>query len=261
MVKFNSKNGDISYKHDRIVRVISSFKDGTASTGTGFFVNGNRNVLTCWHVISGIDLKILKNTSEFQQSAQATESEKVNKYFRGKTSKIEVELPNGIKVGAILKSYDYYYDIAVLRLPKSVGKLPFFGLELKNTLDYFDEINFCGYPMCLGYSFLDSPFAVNSGIVSAFPEVDIAGGKYKNIQLSSICMGGNSGAPLFKKGDNRVYGIINGYYYHGRDDLAVYQEGNLTQGSIRVPINISYATGFDLLMSKSTAFENLVKKE
>lgn len=259
MSKFSSKNENISYKHDRIVRVISHYKNGNYMTGTGFLINENRNVLTCWHVIFGEELKILKGRPEFQQDTSTSEPGKVSKYFLDKTSKIDVELFDGRKIGALLKSYDYYYDIAVLRIPKSTGKLPFFEIEL-DKLDYSDEILFCGFQESHGYDSLHTPFAVNSGIVSSFPETEVAGGKYENIQLNSINLGGNSGAPLFKKGSNKVYGIINGHYWRGRDDFAVFQGNNLAPGSLKIPLNIAYATGFNLLSKESKTFQNLISK-
>lgn len=261
MIKFRSKNTDISHKHDRIVRIISHFKNGEFSVGTGFLINDNRNVLTCWHVICGVDLKILQQTPEFQQSPKATEEEKVDEYFRNKTSSIEVELPSGKKISAILKSYDFYYDLAIIRIPKAIERLPFFKLELNQSLDYSDEIIFCGYPESLGYSLLDSPFVVNTGTVSSFPEVEIAGGKYENVQLTSICIGGNSGAPLFKKGSNKVYGIVNGFQWRGFDNVAIFENEVYSHVvSHKVPLNISFATGFSLLKDKSTVFKGLVSK-
>lgn len=262
MIKFKSHNKDISYKHDRVVRIISHFKNGESSVGTGFVVNGNRNILTCWHVVSGIDLKNLLTNPEFQQSVKSTEAEKVNEYFSNRTLRIEVELPNGKKIAAILKSYDYYYDLAIIRIPKTSGKLPFFELEFNQSFDYSDEIIFCGYPESLGYSLLDSPFVVNTGTVSSFPEVDIAGGKYENIQLTSICIGGNSGAPLFKKDSNKVYGIVNGFQWRGFDNMAIFEnEAYSRVVSHKVPLNISFATGFSLLKSKSAIFKSLISKK
>ena len=261
MSTFRSKNASIFYKQDRTVRVISRFMNGDYCTGTGFLINKNGNILTCWHVISGVDLKILKNMSKFQEDKSTSEIDKVNKYFLDKTSKIEIELSNGTKAGATLESYDYYYDIAVLKIDERAKKLPFFELELGESLDYSDETLFCGYPSCLGYDSLNSPFAVNTGTVSTFPEVEVAGGKYRNIQLNSICLGGNSGAPLFKKGSNKVCGIVNGLHWHGRDDFATYKEdGTLTKGSLHVTINISYATSFYRLMKESKIFKQLIGK-
>lgn len=259
MLNFSSKNKDVSYKHDRIVRVISHFKNGNYSVGTGFLINENRNILTCWHVICGMDLKDLRNTPTFLQSIKQTESEKVDDYFKNITAGIDVELPNGTKVSAILKSYDFYYDLAVLRIPKSTGKLPFFELELKDNLDYSDEITFSGYPSCLGYKILNSPFAVNFGNVSSFPDVEISGGKYNMIQMTSICIGGSSGAPLFKKNCNKVYGVVNGYEYRKWNDIAIFKNNSFfnTQ-NIQVPISISYGTGFDLLSKKSKIFQILI---
>jgi S1-C subfamily serine protease len=258
MINFTSKNEDIVYKHERIVRIISHFKNGDVGVGTGFLVNGN--ILTCWHVICGTDLKVLRSNTDFSLSTKPTEAEKMNEYFNKITARIEVEFPNGTKVNTTLKEYDYYYDLAVLRIPKNCGKLSSFELETENSLDYSDEINYSGYPACLGYNLIDSPFAYSSGTISAFPNVEIAGGKYDMIQLSSICIGGNSGAPLFKKGINKVFGIVNGFEWRGFDNLAIFQNGNFSKTvNLHVPINISYATSFELLLKKSPVFKHLVE--
>jgi hypothetical protein len=73
-------------------------------------------------------------------------------------------------------------------------------------------------------------------------------------------LGGNSGGPLFKKGSNKVCGIINGNYWRGRDDFAIFQGKNLVPGSLKVPLNIAYATGFDFLSKESIIFRDLLNK-
>lgn len=232
MGQIQTADEDVGFKHKRIVRVVAYFNNDTFSTGTGFFINDSGKILTCWHVLFGTDLKVFRISEEFANNNNQSEAEKVDQYYKNKILKIEVEKPDGQVVAANLKGYDYFYDLAVLQIPAEPEKNLYFELEMQERLDYGNEINFCGYPECEGYNSLNSPFAINTGVVSTFPEVDIAGGKYKNIQLNAICIGGNSGAPLFKNGELKVYGIVNGYQWKGKD---------------RVPINISFATGFDLL--------------
>lgn len=260
MVNIKSNNVDILYKHERTVRIISIFKNGGSTVGTGFVVSKTGYILTCWHVICGIDLKDLRNSQEFVASTMPAESDKVDDYFKKVILKIEVELPDGSKVDSQLDSYDYCHDLAVIKIKSDNNKLSYFELDFEG-FDYFDSVNFTGYPMCLGYNALNSPFAINSGSVSAFPDAEIAGAKYPMIQLTSICIGGNSGAPLFKNGKKKASGLVNGYEFRYRNDLAVFKNGvyaNTTNFS--VPINISYATGFDFLIQKSEVFNALVKK-
>lgn len=242
-----SKNKDIVYKHERTVRVISYFKNKGKTVGTGFLMKDGQNILTCWHVICGIDLKDMLKSQLFLISKKSKESEKVDDYYRNIAQKIKVELPDGRKIAVKLDSYDYFYDIAVLKVPKKYSPLPSFEFEPKDNLDYNDEILYPGYPTCLGYNSSTSPFAINSGNVSSFPNIEIAGGKYEMIQLSSICIGGNSGAPIFKEGSNKPIAILNGYEW---------RECN----KIRIPINISYATGFNILSKRSRIFQSLIKK-
>lgn len=239
MTGFKSTNSEVEYKHQRIVRVAVYFNNDTFSTGTGFFVSESGKILTCWHVLFGMDLKIFKLSEEFMKNNEEPEAQKIDRHLKNKIVKIEIEKPDGGITTANLVTYDYFYDLAIVQIVKGDEAMPFFEIETDEFLDYADEVNFCGYPECEGYNTLNSPFAVNTGVVSAFPEVEIAGGKYKNIQLNSICIGGNSGAPLFKNGNLKVHGVVNGYQWKGKD---------------RVPINISFATGFDLLKLKSIEF-------
>lgn len=260
MNRIDSTNKHIVSKYKKIVRVIVTYNNGAKSVGTGFIVNEGSNILTCWHVISGNNFVELKTKPEFIQIPGSNDYDKVDKYMDDVISRIEIELADGVKFPVKLTSSDYYYDIAVLGVSKRKEKLPHFELAHNILPDYLDEVQFWGYPESLGYSLFDSPFAVNTGSVSAFPNVEIAGGKYRNIQLNSICIGGNSGAPLFRKGDDEPFGIINGYYWKGRDNFALYKnDGSLEKGSLRIPLNISYATSFNLLLDKSEIFRKTIE--
>lgn len=262
MVRFKTSKRDVSYKQKRVVRVIIYFNNGSITTGTGFFVRGDGTLLTCCHIVAGGDLKNIKMQQDFQNIRNLSGHGKYAKYIKNKVSKILIELPNGKKLKANLKGFDHYYDLAVLKIVKTTTGFNHFVLEHTNSLDFSDEIIFCGFPECLGYSNMSSPFAVNTGIVSTFPEVEIAGKKYENIQLNTISLWGNSGAPLLKAGDDKVWGIVNGLYWHSRDNFAFYDpNGNLSKGGFRVPLSISYATSFNLLKNKSKLFRNLLNNK
>lgn len=257
MPNLNTANKDISYIYDRIVRVFSHLNNGLVTGGSGFFVSENGYLLTCCHVVFGILLRDLRKDPEFQKIDGSTELEKIEKYKQSRIQKIEVMMSGGSREKVMLKSYDYYYDVAILKTMKSSGKKLYFELEVNDDLDYLDDVIFCGYPESPGYDNTNYPFAINSGIVSAFPELVVGGEKYKHIQLNSINLGGNSGAPLFKKNNNKVYGLVNGHYLKRLENIAVYNNGQLTKGTREIPLSIAYATGFDLLRNESSTFSKV----
>jgi len=203
-------------------------------------------------------LKDLLSKPDFASFEKDHLNKEVADYFQKISSSIQVEMPGGTIFNVELANYDYYYDLAVLNLPDSITNSLYFEMETTKNLDYSDEIIFCGYPDTLGYNSLNFPFTVNTGVVSSFPQVEIAGGEYENIQLSSICIGGNSGAPLFKKGSNIVSGIVNGYQWKGHNNLAVFENGVYTHSvAHKVPLNISFATSFTLLKDKVKIIGNI----
>jgi len=80
------------------------------------------------------------------------------------------------------------------------------------------------------------------------------------VQLTGICIGGNSGAPIIKKQGSKVIGILNGYEWRGYDDIAIFKDGSFSKTkNLQVPINISYATEFSFLSKKSRIFKGLLK--
>lgn len=260
MNSFNSKKKDVVYKHKRIVRVICHFINKGRTVGTGFLINKGKNILTCWHVVCGTDLKDVLKSELFSKLPKQPKAEKIDTYYRKLAREIEVELYDGTKIAAELDSYDYFYDLAILKVVSTKGNLPHFEIETKNTLDYTDEICFPGYPASLGYDFSASPFSVNFGTVSSFPVTEISGGKFRMVQLTGICIGGNSGAPIFKKQSNKVIAILNGYEWRGLDNIAVFKNGSFSETrNLHIPINISYATEFNFLSKKSRTFKDLLK--
>jgi len=120
-----------------------------------------------------------------------------------------------------LEKFDEKYDIVLLKLnsQKSPKKIKYCKLDFKTTLKQGDSMFFGGFPTCFCYGVTETPFAINTGMISSFPETIVGGERYEHIQINSINLGGNSGAPLFRKNRSSVVGIINGNMNWGRDDL------------------------------------------
>jgi S1-C subfamily serine protease len=244
---------EVDYKKARIVRVICKYKIGD-SFGTGFFVNQSGKLITCFHVVFGMELRQIRNIPEFQSIIEVTEHAKLKKYYDSKISSIFLEFPNGELVEAELNDFNEKYDVAILKL-KQERKVEYFETDTTDTLTYDDAVFFCGYQLASGYTPDKYPFAINTGVVSSFPEVIVAGEKYGHLQINSINLGGNSGAPLFKRSNNKVIGIINGNMNWGSDNIAYVEEVsgsiNLIKAPLRTPLSIAFATSLKTIKSES----------
>jgi len=246
-----TKDNDISYKRQRIVRVICKYKVGD-SFGTGFFIEENGKLLTCFHVVFGKQLRQIREDSDLSNISGTHEHDKLREFYNNKISTLRVELLDGQKVDAKLLDFDEKFDIALLKINKDKN-ISFFKLDTNDDLDYDDNVFFCGYQYAAGYESKNFPFTVNNGVVSTFPETIVGGEKYQHIQLNSINLGGNSGAPVFRQGSNEVIAIINGNMIWGRDDI-LYKDktGQNMVGSLRTPLGIAYATPLKILKSQTS---------
>lgn len=250
---------DIKYIRERLVRVIVRYKNGNVGAGTGFIVSENGVALTCFHVIFGSELKTITNTQEYITVVGENVHDKLQNYFDKFVSSIEIEFLDGTRKKATLKKFNESYDVASL-LIDGENKFPNFDLDITYTPEYDTPVFFCGYQLASGYDNPEQyPFATNRAIISSFPDVIVAGDKYKHIQLNSINLGGNSGAPLFEEGGNKVVGIINGNMNWGSDNLAfitmAQNQTNLTKGALRVPLSIAFSTPISLIKSETDILE------
>ena len=247
---------DVNYKKKRIVRVIVNFRNGTNSVGTGFFISRSGNLLTCAHVILGLTLTQLRANNTFISTSGATEAEKITNYQRNETISIQVQLPNGVIINADLEKLNADFDIGLLRLTGENPRVDFFEINhsASSKFDYDDNVFFCGFQEAVGYTNLNFPFSVNSGIVSTFPTVTVTGTQYEHVQVNSINLGGNSGAPLFKKGSNVVEGIINGNMNWGSDTVLQVANGIVAPAPLRTPLSIAYATPLSFIKHKTAIF-------
>ncbi len=257
----SSKGNQIAHIRERIVRVIAQYQNGNCATGTGFFISSGGDLLTCFHVVFGSELRNIRTNPVYVSTVGADEHSKLENFFNGVISFIEVEFSNGIKRRAKLKAFDEFHDAVLLELEESF-ETPFLKLSLDYLPEYDEAVFFCGFQLAAGYlNSKEYPFATNRGIVSSFPEVVVGGEKYVHIQLNSINLGGNSGAPLFLQGEKDVIGIVNGNMLWGNDNLAfVNKIGGVpafNQGSFRVPLSIAFVTPIKLIKEKTKLLDHI----
>lgn len=247
----------VSYKRERILRILTHFKNGNVGTGSSFFIDNSGQLLTCFHVVFGEELKNIRTAPDFISIQGNDEHSKLQIWFANQINKVEVELANGSKEAVDLQRFDEKYDIALLKLRNRevVKKVKYCNLDLKTILKQGDLVFFGGFPICFPYKDTETPFAINTGMVSSLPETIVGGEKYQHVQINSINLGGNSGAPLFRKNRDKVVGIINGNMNFGADNFAfIDNQGKTVKGSFRPPLSIAYATPLALLKEKSTIF-------
>ena len=246
---------NVNYKLKRIVRVVCTYHVGD-SCGTGFFIKNTGELLTCSHVIFGMSLEQVRNHADFKSITGNDEHQRLQQFYNKKIKTLQVELSNGQIVNTDLIKFDEKFDIALLKT-QSKSKVNFFELDTKSDLKYDNNLFFCGYQYSVGYNPSKYPLAVNTATVSSFPEVIIGGEKYEHVQINSINLGGNSGAPIFKVGSNKVIGIVNGNMNWGADNLAYINNINnqIYKNSLRVPLSIAYITPLKLLKSKTSIID------
>lgn len=251
-------NNRINYKRKRIVRVVVRYKNGNFSSGTGFFVSNEGLLLTCFHVVFGNMLKNIRDQKLLSSYDGENEHVKLQNYFDSIIQTIEIEFFDGSKKDAKLLKFSEIYDVASVKVEGN-PKTYFLKMDTNSIPEYDKAVFFCGYQYSVGYQHDNFPFATNRGVISSFPETVIGGDKYKHIQLNSINLGGNSGAPVFCESKNDVVAIVNGNMNWGSDNLAFLQKNQGTDkilgGSFRVPLSIAYVTPLKIIKEMTEIFE------
>jgi S1-C subfamily serine protease len=243
------------YVKDRVYRVIIKYGNGMEASGSGFFVNKSK-FITCFHVVFGGELRNVRNLQEFTSLVGNDERQKLLEFFTNKKPSIFVELDDGSRVKAELKDFSEFYDSAVLKVDTQSKKINVCKLDIESIPTYGESVSFGGFPDQFGYSHDTNPFAYTEGLVSSFPTTIIGGENYEHIKINAINLSGNSGAPLFMKGNKAVIGIINGNMNWGRDDMLaspqiINGQMNFQSISFRVPLSIAYATPLKLIKEKT----------
>jgi serine protease Do len=230
--------------------------------GTGFFINSDGDVLTCWHVI--------KPSLKFDTDGKLIGFHKIFIELNNGT-KYEVKLaPNfydnpKIWVNAI--AYDYCYLYLVKNIKK---KFEFLNLKVNEYESSFEgqEVYTCGYPIGITQQFI-SKGIISTKYIDSNNVVDSLGvlvKKPRNQALLDLTMNrGNSGGAIIKLGktinDDEVIGIANFIInpVGGKADSLINQYNN-SQGVKVNDIDITQTFGeiIDYLSSTSIGVSGCV---
>lgn len=251
-------NTEVLYKKERIVRILNHVTN-QVSVGTGFFITQN-DIITCSHVLLMKDLASLEKNEDFNKTN--LNEDLIKKFHKSFTRKIEIEFSDKSKKEVFLKHIDPKNDFAILRLSSGSSYGKYFEVDVNKTFYYNDYVSFCGFQNTPYVHVTESPFTYNDGKISSFPDLIVAGDKYQHIQINSINLGGNSGAPLFMDREYKAVGIINGNQNHGSDNVAFFDDkGTIVRNAFRIPLSIAYATSFESLRKRSSVFNKYIESK
>jgi S1-C subfamily serine protease len=243
------------YREDRVYRVIITLRNGNHTVGSGFFIKKNK-FLTCFHVAFTKELKNLRTDLNFTGITGSDEHLRLKAFYDNQVATVEVELFDGTKLLANLANFNEKYDVALFTVELGNKKIKICKLAWRPKLDRGDYIFFNGFPVHHSYAIDKAPLAAQDGMISSFVETIIGGEKYNHLQINSINLGGNSGAPLFKKWGIKVIGIVNGNMNYGNDHVMTKNPANnqIIVQSLRTPLNIAYATSIETLKQNTDLF-------
>lgn len=183
--------------------IVKVFVEGGISSGTGFFISENGDVLTCWHVIqAAIKTDSLGNILDIKRIY----IEFINR------DTIEMAIPIAFfrqkkNTEAVL------YDFCVLKPDKKLtGKTEYFQIGKFEDIEEGDEIYTAGYPLGIPDQFISKGLLSNKYIDSS---IMLGSNKVRrNLALLDLTINrGNSGGPIIKLGksvnDDRIIGIVD----------------------------------------------------
>jgi S1-C subfamily serine protease len=226
----------VSDKKRYVYRVLVYSSQGLIGAGSGFFIN-EKQLLTCFHVVFGADLRNIRNDTQYQSASGPTQHAKLETFFHNKIVRIEVECPDGSRLTAVMNDFNETYDVALLDVNVTNHQINPCRLDTTSDLEVGDYLAFGGFAFCPGYVVDKYPFTFHEGMLSAFVSIIVGGDSYEHLQINSVNLGGNSGAPLFRINGARVIGIMN---------------GNVIWGNEKVPLSIAFATSLKFLREKTT---------
>jgi len=196
------------------------------SFGSGFITNYDF-IISCAHSLSLKD-NFKKDIDLYKKlNKKEPTTDELKDFIKNYIKKIEFQRYGETDFSEMkLNDFDINYDCSVFEFVsasnKKTGLKIYTGKELKEG----EEVVFAGFPTVVPqYKFVETPFTVNEGIISSFPEIIVGGlKKYKFIQVSAVNLGGDSGAPLFLKKSGEVIGIIAGNQSIGFDIFQIKDE-------------------------------------
>ena len=172
-------------------------------TGSGFFINDNGRIATCYHVVNGAKKIFVVKSEDIEKSVFVG-------YLKNQEGLPELNLPTysledpTLFIPASIMKYDTTNDLALLwtRLYNTSY------LELGNSelINEGDEVIFLGYPF--GYNRITS----HKGMVSYKGKILLSDDSSKipiqALQIDGIVNSGNSGGPLISPIQKKVVGVI-----------------------------------------------------
>lgn len=180
--------------------------DSSESEGTGFFINVNGFVMTCWHVIAS-SIVINQNVVHIRKIfAQFNDGEK-----------IEMAL-HPLMIGKDLlnaQSYDYCVLIPINKISHPYN---FLKIGDFSTANEGEEIYTCGYPLGMYQQFISKGIISTKFIDSSIVYTNKLTGEkrkvYRNVALMDLTLNnGNSGGAIIRIGattnDDEVIGIAD----------------------------------------------------
>lgn len=217
------------------------------SFGSGFITD--RFVVSCSHLLSLKDSFIEDINLYKKINRKEPATEELKEFITSNIKKIEFQQYGETTfTEARLKDFDINHDASFFEFANLTHRLNGLKMNPDKELKEGEEVAFAGFPTVVPqYKIVETPFTVNEGIISSFPEVVVGGlEKYKFIQVNAVNLGGNSGAPLFLKKSGEVVGIIAGNQNIGFDILQI-KDGRLDkkiegQKVLVTAFGVAYAT-------------------
>lgn len=217
------------------------------SFGSGFI--NNHFIISCSHLLSIKDSFVEDINLYRKINRKEPTIEELKGFIAENIKKVEFQRYGETAFfEAKLKNFDVEYDCLALEFADLKNRINGLRINPDKELKEGEEVVFAGFPTVVPqYKIIETPFTVNEGIISSFPEITVGGlKKYKFIQVNAINLGGNSGAPLFLKKSGEVIGIIAGNQNIGFD-LFQMKDGQLDrriegQKVLVTAFGVAYAT-------------------
>jgi hypothetical protein len=241
LIVFQSKLYSQRFNEETINATILLEKYNTAFVphGTGFLLYnydapGSYILVTCAHLLKGNEIYITVNADSFYYVAAKKQNIDTLDYHNDKWSIMDGKLRLKYKLNNKTFVSDTVLDIGafVLTIPtmvvfktndtsrySRVAGIPKSLIYKKDELKLGDGIYFIGFPFGIGSDNILEPL-VRSGTIAWKSQFS------KEFLLDAFSYGGNSGSPIFTKGDvygqeQKLIGMIRGHYPGGDDNYGL----------------------------------------
>jgi len=224
------------------------------SFGSGFITNSNL-IISCAHLLSlktnfKEDINLYKKLNKKEPTV-----DDLKDFIKNYIRKIEFQRYGETTFSeAKLSNFDIEHDCSTFEFVSAGNKKTELKIYSGEELKEGEEVAFAGFPTVVPqYKLIETPFTVNEGIISSFPEIIVGGlKKYKFIQVNAVNLGGNSGAPLFLKKSGEIIGIIAGNQNIGFDIFQI-KNGQLDnkidgQKVLVTAFGVAYATPIEFII-------------